>query len=696
MAKKQKNSKPKGTGVKTIKEKDVVFFRSIRFRMLLGFLVPIICIIVVSQVSLNKSKSAIINNYQDASEQTIDMIEQYVGLIVTSEKAGFKNYLTDADMKTYTSRVGSEENHGSLQKSLNDKVRNQCTLDDKLASVQFVMNNDDSFAVSSTPLKGNALDAYKATVQGGIASANEYDWMVFGVDAESDEVLGIDSSTYSLRMVKVFSKNCIIILNIKRTVIEDALQSLNPGEGGVVAIVTRDGVECFATEEAAALGMDVSESEYYKASMTSGEESGASTISIEGNEYLYIYKTLSVGDSAVVALIPQARLLAETSEIRMLSMIITVVAIVLSLLICMIISSQMFGTIEYIRRQLKKVAKGDLTVHLRAARKDELGNLCESVNETVENVKNLIVKVNDVSHELTESAEHVQSSSEGLEQASNVIKDVVDTFAEGAGKLDIGATDCMNQMDNLSGKIASVSTNAGEISKLTNVTQTSIETGIASMKELTSSAESTAEITKSVISNVEDLAVKSRSIDKIINAINEIAEQTNLLSLNASIEAARAGQAGRGFAVVAQEIRSLADQCLEFSGQISAITNEIVGQTGQVVEIAREADNIVSNQSMAVSATTDSFHDIERQVDSLIAALDTITSNVDEMSDSKNRTLQAIEDIGDVSNKTAEGAESVNASVESQLSGVEALAEAANKLRGRANELTEILAVFKV
>ena len=696
MAKKQKNSKPKGTGVETVKEKDVVFFRSIRFRMLLGFLVPIICIIVVSQVSLNKSKSAIINNYQDASEQTIDMIEQYVGLIVTSEKAGFKTYLTDADMKTYTSRVGSEENHGSLQKSLNDKVRNQCTLDDKLASVQFVMNNDDSFAVSSTPLKGNALDAYKATVQGGIASANEYDWMVFGVDEESDEVLGIDSSTYSLRMVKVFSKNCIIILNIKRTVIEDALQSLNPGEGGVVAIVTRDGVECFATEEAAALGMDVSESEYYKASMTSGEESGASTISIEGNEYLYIYKTLSVGDSAVVALIPQARLLAETSEIRTLSMIITVVAIVLSLLICMIISRQMFGTIEYIRRQLKKVAKGDLTVHLKAARKDELGNLCESVNETVENVKNLIVKVNDVSHELTESAEHVQSSSEGLEQASNVIKDVVDTFAEGAGKLDIGATDCMNQMDNLSGKIASVSTNAGEISKLTNVTQTSIETGIASMKELTSSAESTAEITKSVISNVEDLAVKSRSIDKIINAINEIAEQTNLLSLNASIEAARAGQAGRGFAVVAQEIRSLADQCLEFSGQISAITNEIVGQTGQVVEIAREADNIVNNQSMAVSATTDSFHDIERQVDSLIAALDTITSNVDEMSDSKNRTLQAIEDIGDVSNKTAEGAESVNASVESQLSGVEALAEAAIKLRGRANELTEILAVFKV
>ena len=66
------------------------------------------------------------------------------------------------------------------------------------------------------------------------------------------------------------------------------------------------------------------------------------------------------------------------------------------------------------------------------------------------------------------------------------------------------------------------------------------------------------------------------------------------------------------------------------------------------------------------------------------------------MSDSKNRTLQAIEDIGDVSNKTAEGAESVNASVESQLSGVEALTEAANKLRIRANELTEILAVFKV
>lgn len=88
---------------------------------------------------------------------------------------------------------------------------------------------------------------------------------------------------------------------------------------------------------------------------------------------------------------------------------------------------------------------------------------------------------------------------------------------------------------------------------------------------------------------------KSKSISNIVSAINDIAEQTNLLSLNASIEAARAGDAGRGFSVVAEEIRKLADQCLASSSQISSIVDEIVSKTGEVVNIARQAEDAVSS-----------------------------------------------------------------------------------------------------
>ena len=693
----KKEQKVKQPRERQVKEKrDVKFYKSIRSRLIGAFLVPIICIVVLSLASYNRSRTALIDSYQKSSEQTVDMIGQYVSLIASSEKANYKNYLNDADLKTYAAKIGSDETHGSLKKELSNKVRNQCVMDSKLSSVVFVMDGGDSFCINTDALKGDDLTAYKATTQGAIAAADEYDWEIFGQDAESDTVLGVKEDSYALRMTRTFSRDCIFVLNVDKTVVNDALMSLDPGKGGAVAIITADGKEYYGTEEAAALSLNIASTDFYAKSLEKEEPTGAEMVMIDGAEYLFIYSRLDMGDANVVALVPSATLTAGTKDIQRLSVILTLIAIVISLLMSTIISNQMFGTIEYIRRQLRKVAKGDLTVKLTSKRADELGNLCESVNDTVGYVKDLIVNVADVSEQLNSSAEYVQKSAETFKETSDGISKIVDSFSEGTEKLDNGANDCMSQMDNLSAKIASVGENASEIAKLTNETGSTIETGISSVQELTKSAESTADITQSVISNVEELAVKSKSIDTIINAINEIAEQTNLLSLNASIEAARAGQAGKGFAVVAQEIRSLADQCLDSASQISDIIEEIVGKTEQVVDIARKAEDVVAKQSKAVESTTDSFKNIESQVDSLIDALGTITANVKEMDVSKNQTLLAIEGIGAVSAQTTEGAVSVNDSLENQVGAIEELSDAAEKLHERADRLTDILGNFSL
>ncbi|MBQ0028148.1 MAG: methyl-accepting chemotaxis protein [Lachnospiraceae bacterium] len=687
----------KNVTLKVKREKsDVKFYKSIRFRLIGAFLVPIICIIALSVTSYTRAKTALISSYQNSTEQTVDMIGQYVSLIVSSEKENYKNFQTDADLKTYAARVGSDENHVSLKKQLNDKLRNQCVLDSKLTSVVFVMNNGDSFSISSDGLKGDDLTAYKQTVQGSETAADEYDWKVFGQDSDADSVLGVKEDSYAIRMTRVFSKDCIFVLNVDKTVVNDALQSLDPGAGGAVAIITADGREYYGTEEAAALSLNIADSDYYAKCVADETGAGSEMVMINGTEYLFIYNRLSMGNANVVALVPAATLIAGTKDIQRLSVVLTCIAIIISLLMSTIISNQMFGTIEYIRRQLKKVAGGNLTVRLSSKRADELGSLCESVNDTVRYVKDLIVNVNEVSEQLNDSAGYVQRSAETFIDTSNGISKIVDSLSEGTEKLDCGANDCMSQMDTLSGKIASVSANAAEIAKLTTETGETIELGISSVQGLTKSAESTTQITQSVISNVEELAVKSKSIDTIIDAINEIAEQTNLLSLNASIEAARAGQAGKGFAVVAQEIRSLADQCLVSARQISEITEEIVGKTAQVVEIARKAEDVVTEQGKAVELTTNSFRNIENQVDSLIDALGTISANVEEMDASKNQTLLAIEGIGSVSAQTTEGATGVNDSLESQKNAIDELSEAANMMHDRADKLAQLLGNFTI
>ncbi|MCI9079638.1 MAG: methyl-accepting chemotaxis protein, partial [Lachnospiraceae bacterium] len=171
---------------------------------------------------------------------------------------------------------------------------------------------------------------------------------------------------------------------------------------------------------------------------------------------------------------------------------------------------------------------------------------------------------------------------------------------------------------------------------------------------------------------------------------------TDLLSINASIEAARAGDAGKGFAVVAEEIRKLSGQCLESAGQISDIVNEIVQQTSEVVSTAKEAEEAVSSQTGVVSGTTESFRQIGQQIARLSEALETITGNVYNMDTSKNKTLGTIEDISAVSAETAACSENVSITVQKQESAARDLEEPAKQLQAKADFLVEILESFQL
>ena len=189
---------------------------------------------------------------------------------------------------------------------------------------------------------------------------------------------------------------------------------------------------------------------------------------------------------------------------------------------------------------------------------------------------------------------------------------------------------------------------------------------------------------------------KTNLINKIISAINNIAEETSLLSVNASIEAARAGDAGKGFAIVAEQIMHLSNQCLDSAAQIGEIVAQIDKQTNAVVTTAMRAEEIVFSQNGAVESTTDAFRQIEKQVEALLRALDTISMNVMDMSTSRTETLDAISGISAVSSETAACSTSVYEAAGTQMDSVTQLNQSAHQLGERANELVDILGSFTV
>lgn len=698
-AARKKGAKVSETKTKVPKQKsEIPFYHSIAMRLIASFLLPVIGVLVLGVVSYNKASSAIVNTYKESVQQTADTMQQYINLVITSEKDEFKSYLTESDLRKYFGKVLDVYDESSIRKDFQGRFRNKMALDSKIQSVYIIADGKKTIDGKGKVFERDIYSDYAKSEQGKIATSSATEWYFFGVNEDADKALDLDIQNYCFRIAKKMNnQSAEMIINISDEFIRLTMQSLNPGKGGYVALITdQDGKEFFSDENMNTDKSLIYGTSFYKKALEGKAESGNQMVTFQGKEYMFVYSKLTAGDLMVTALIPSDRLLEQSAGIKQLTSVLVVICMILALALGVLISRQMSGTIHYILRQLRKVSNGDLTVNLTAKHKDEFGLLCDGVNDTVTHMKTLIRDVNEVSEQVGVAAVHVAQTSGTFMETSKNIQSAVIEIEDGVNKLDSNSGNCMNQMDSLSGKINNVSSNADEIQKLTNITGETISAGISSVQSLTESAESTAEITRNVITSIEELEEKSKSIGHIVSAINEIAEQTNLLSLNASIEAARAGEAGRGFSVVAEEIRKLADQCLASASQISSIVNEIIGKTGQVVEIARQAETVVSSQSGAVEETTASFRHIDELVAQLLGALETIINNVQEMNGARNETLTAIESISDASSKTAACSTSVHDAAGTQIDAIKNLDEASQSLTAKAESLLDALSTFQV
>ena len=308
----------------------------------------------------------------------------------------------------------------------------------------------------------------------------------------------------------------------------------------------------------------------------------------------------------------------------------------------------------------------------------------------------MIQKVEGVSTELTGISQEVIRSSESFLASSKGIESSVGEIEIGTNDQAQHSVECLNEMDNLSNRIQVVHQNAQKISEIAGDTDSSIQTGMGTMKILNEKSHSTAEITNVVIDSIQQLEKQTKSIGQIVSAINDISSETNLLSLNASIEAARAGEAGRGFSVVASEIRKLADQSMESANQIQKIIEQIVLTTKNAVQIAQQADTIVQEQQTAVDDTTDAFKDMEKQVALLMKELEDILAGVKEMDKTRSITLDAIRGISAVSEETAASATNVTDVVGKQLEEVEDLSQNSERLSASAEKLEQAIGQFTI
>jgi len=202
---------------------------------------------------------------------------------------------------------------------------------------------------------------------------------------------------------------------------------------------------------------------------------------------------------------------------------------------------------------LSQMADGDLTAYLKGEYRGDHARMKEAMNGTLDALNKLLGEVNETTEQVRSSSVHVSDASQNLSQGAT----------EQASSLE-EITASVNEFDNQSTQNAD---NAGQANKLSNEVKTKADDGNRRMKGM--------------VAAMNEIKQSSDQINKIIKTIDEIAFQTNLLSLNAAVEAARAGVHGKGFAVVAEEVRTLAQKSAKAARETTELIEESFSKGGK-------------------------------------------------------------------------------------------------------------------
>lgn len=696
--KKEKVRKPQpkktGNSRKAAKDKGMGL-RGIQVELIGAFMIPVILFVIIGFMIYSKCSTTLNSTYEASANTSVGTLEEYLGL-------GFENIELMATRLSINSAItsyytGSEVKSESMLMDTKVALSNESTAD-KFIDHIIVCAKSGTACSEKGAIRGDVYNAFVESEEGkNVESEIGMGSMWISSHPAIDEVTGYDSDEYALSLVTVLKNNSnksvgYIIIDVKTSFIQDILDNAQISDNSIKGFVLEDGSQVLSGDS----DIKFTDTDFYQEALAGENLQGSKEVSYEGADYLFTYSRIEGTNMLVCAMVPQKEIMAGAQAILRYTLIAVAICAVIAIVVGSVLASGISKAIRKVNRVLKKTSDGDLTGQISMKRKDEFNVLSSSITNMIGSMKDLILKMTNVSGHVSDSAVQVGTNSEVLLEVTKNITEAVDYINSGISQQAQDTESCLEQMNGLAERINVVHENTDEISEIAQEAQGAIENGMVIVANLGEKVQGTTEVTETIIREIRELNKESIAINSIIGTINEIAEQTNLLSLNASIEAARAGEAGRGFAVVSEEIRKLAEQSGNAGNQIGEIINHIQERLAATIETAGLAGESVAFQTEALNNTVDVFKNISQQVSKLAEDVEKITQSVGGIEQAKEDTMNAIESISTTSNQTESASEELARSTEKQLQAVEVLNDAVKRLQMDAEDLDTSVSIFKV
>ncbi|ELZ96911.1 methyl-accepting chemotaxis protein [Haloferax mucosum ATCC BAA-1512] len=352
---------------------------------------------------------------------------------------------------------------------------------------------------------------------------------------------------------------------------------------------------------------------------------------------------------------------------------------------------------EEYRAVMERCADGDLTCRMNPdSESDAMADIARTYNRTMDELATVIADAQTFSEAVAESSDATSASVGDANEASHAVSESMTDILDDVVEQDEHLDDVTERMSDFSAAIQQVNASASDVAANAEAATNRGERGRDAAENAISELRAIEVATKNTVEQVRELESAIADIESVVDFIDEIASQTHILALNASIEAAHAGEFGDGFAVVADEVQQLAEETQDATGQISASIERVRDRTEATAADIRQTRTRVGEGSETIEEAMAAIDTIVDDVEDTADGIQEIRRATEQQAGATTEVVSMVEDVSEISDRTSVGARDAVTATEAQTDALAEVSDRVERLADRASDLQVALDRFDV
>ena len=410
----------------------------------------------------------------------------------------------------------------------------------------------------------------------------------------------------------------------------------------------------------------------------------------------YSAYTILNNENILVLTADESEALAGITAVTGAAVGISAVVVFIAIIISFIMGRRLMRPLVKVSTIIEEIANGDINADFGMVKEsnDEIGLIIEKMKELTQSLGNIVGRIRNSSDTMSANSNELNDTSSQTLAANNEISKAVEDVAEGSTGMAASISKINENLLEMSNETKDINASVDEIKNQTVAVQDSSKIMNDKIKSMQDSSHKMDEGISTISKRIETVNTTVDKVSNIVSVIEEISSETNLLSLNASIEAARAGDAGKGFAVVAQEIRVLSDNTNTELENIKQIISSLVEECRYCVQASGTIVEDNAKQKEEIKAVLDEFGSLDEQIQKTAEKADEIEELVTAMIELNDDITKSSNSLTDVSAANAAATEEMNANIEELNAMMHGVSEMAGHMNNESDGLKEALSYF--